>query len=40
MINWVGAKETNKAYEEAERKKRLRILKKIKEKRNELEKNS
>mgnify|MGYP001158713942 CR=1 FL=1 len=28
MIDWVGAKETNKAYEEAERKKREKILEK------------
>jgi hypothetical protein len=35
MINWVGTKETNKAHEEAERKKRVKLLKKIKEKRKE-----
>ena len=35
MVNWVGAKEIVKAHEEAERKKRLKLLKKIKEKRNE-----
>ena len=29
MVNWVGAKKTNKAYEEAERKKREKILEKI-----------
>ena len=35
MVNWIGTKETNKAHEEAERKKRLKLLKKIKEKRKE-----
>ena len=35
MVNWVGAKKTNKAYEEAERKKREKILEKIKKKRKE-----
>ena len=39
MVNWVGAKKTNKAYEEAERKKRLKLLKKIKEKRDKPELN-
>ena len=37
MVNWVGAKKTNKAYEEAERKKREKLLKKIKEKRDKPE---
>ena len=35
MVNWVGAKVILKPHEEAERKKRLKLLKKIKEKRNE-----
>ena len=35
MVNWVGTKKTNKAYEEAERKKREKILEKIKKKRKE-----
>jgi uncharacterized membrane protein (DUF106 family) len=35
MVNWVGVKEIVKAHEEAERKKRLKLLKKIKEKRND-----
>ena len=39
MVNWVGAKKTNKAYEEAERKKRSKLLKKIKEKRDKPELN-
>ena len=39
MVNWVGTKETNKAYEEAERKKRSKLLKKIKEKRDKPELN-
>ena len=39
MVNWVGAKKTNKAYEEAERKKREKLLKKIKEKRDKPELN-
>ena len=39
MVNWVGAKKTNKAYEETERKKRLKLLKKIKEKRDKPELN-
>ena len=40
MVNWVGTKETNKAYEEAERKKREKILEKIKKKRKESVDNS
>ena len=40
MVNWIGTKETNKAYEEAERKKREKILEKIKKKRKESVDNS
>ena len=40
MVNWVGTKKTNKAYEEAERKKREKILEKIKKKRKESVDNS
>ena len=40
MVNWVGTKKTNKAYEEAERKKREKILEKIKKKRKESGDNS
>ena len=39
MVNWIGAKKTNKAYEEAERKKRSKLLKKIKEKKDKPELN-